>query len=708
MPKQWIGNPSSPRLEFNLVPADDFERSGNSGRRQVWLLTITGLTAGAITLTVVGAAQFYIGSEEGVQDKSRSQLTAIAAALEATDTAERQDLFALLSNQELPSLYDAEKVNDIDQWRQLAAHFADDEDSKSEVALDDSFARAAKAISELESIRARANDWHTNYRDTLAKLDACGSQTRARIEALRSHMIQLEGAGRLAIATKLRRLSDADKSQIAELAPDVIEAFRIQSKITLARRELSELAVYVEQLCSVRRRDALTDLMDNNIKPCLSRLGAVLLDAESTTVLSALEDRLLGAGFVIDEAHQTVTPGQSGLYGTRRDVFDLEEQRSQLTTQLRDNLNLLRVAIDEVDRKSQMLSQQLASESEDALSLAWIFLSGVALLCATVFVLLARNIARTLTEQIHAIGLRTKELARSQKFESIGQMAAGIADEITAPLKRAMEHIEVVGKASGKMLELAKTLQRHLPETISAGNWEQRKRELQTLTDRHQQERVPEQLTAAIAASRDYISHAVNIAQALRHFSKPTSLEKAPTDLNAAVRNTVVITANSWKYVACLRTDLDENLPHVVCQPAEINQLLLNLVVNAADAVAEKMKAGSRDPGLIVIRTRTSDGDALIEVEDTGCGIAADIRERIFDPFFTTKAAGHGGGMGLTICYNIVVNVHGGRIEVESSPGIGSLFRVTLPTDGEGHTPMDEGAAQWPHDRATEAELIGV
>jgi signal transduction histidine kinase len=660
------------------VPADDFEQSGRSSRGQVWLLTIAGLTAGAITLAVVGATQLYIATKEDTYDKRRSQLTAIVAALEATDSAERQDLFALLSGQELPSLRDAKQLNDVDQWRQVVAHFTSDEEGDGEVALEESFTQAAKAVCELEAIRATADGWHKAYRDALAGLDACGSQTRAKIEVLRSHMIQLEGTGRLAAASKLRRLSDADKSQIAELAPDVIEAFRIQSSLTLSRRELSELAVFVERLRAVDRRDALTDLMDNNITPCLSRLRTTLPDPESTAMLSSLEEHLLGTGFVIDEAHQTVIPGQNGLYGTRGSVLFLERQQSDLAAQLRDNLNSLRAAIDEVDHKSQMLTQKLASDSAHALSLAWVFLLGIALLCAAVFVLLARNIARTLTEQMQAIGQRTKELARSQKFQSIGHMAAGIADEITAPLQRAIENIDVVSEACGKMLEMVKTLQRYLPGANANSDWEQRKRELLILADRHQREQIPEHLTGAIAAGRDDISRAVNIAQALRQFSTSTSLEKAPIDLNDAVRNTVVITANSWKYVASLRTDLDETLPPLVCQPAEINQLLLNLVVNAADAVAETMSARGRDPGSIVIRTRAFDDHALIEVEDTGSGIAADIRERIFDPFFTTKA-GYGGGMGLTICYNIVVNIHGGRIEVESTPGVGSLFRVILP-----------------------------
>jgi signal transduction histidine kinase len=681
------------------VPIEDFERSGNSGRRQVWLLTATGLIAGAITIVVVGLTQLYIGSEREFHNKTRDQLGHIVAALGETSAVEREDLFALLTDGNLPDRKTTDQINDIDQWRTEAAAFGNSGEGSLDDGLMESFQKAAKSVGDLESIRGEADQWHTAYRQTLSKLDASGVRTRANIDALRSHIIQLEGNGRLATSLKLRRLASADKSQIAELAPAVIDAFRAQSTSVLSRRELSELAVFVEQLSGARHRDGLTDLMDNNIKPCLSRLRVTLPDKDSASILSELEENLLGTGFVIDEAHQTVVPGENGLYRIRRNVFDLEERRTELTALIQADLDSLRNAIEEVDRQSQLLTQQLASNSEQALSLAWFILLVVASLCAVVFVLLARNIARTIASQIHAIGLRTKELARSQKFESIGHMASGIADEITAPLLHAIKNIDLLSSAAGKVLEVVKALQRNLSDSVTERIWEERKSELEILIGRHQREQIPEQMTGAIAASRDDIERAIRVAQAMRQFSRSASQDKVPTDLNDAIRTTVTVTANWWKYVASLRTDLEPDLPLAVCQPADINQMLLNLVINAADAVAEKMSAGSRELGTIVVRTRVAEDHAVIEVQDTGCGIPEDIRERIFDPFFTTKAAGKGAGMGLAVCYNIVVNVHGGNIEVESSPGIGSIFRVTLPLV------IDRGALESLERQVERAEL---
>jgi signal transduction histidine kinase len=149
-----------------------------------------------------------------------------------------------------------------------------------------------------------------------------------------------------------------------------------------------------------------------------------------------------------------------------------------------------------------------------------------------------------------------------------------------------------------------------------------------------------------------------------------------------------MISRNRWKYVADLDTDLDPDLPTLRCSPAEINQVLLNLVVNAADAVGEKVGEHGDNKGHITLRTKAMEDQVIVEVIDTGGGIPPDIRDRIFDPFFTTKEVGKGTGQGLAICYNIVVNKRHGAIEVESEPGVGTTFRIKLPIVGRS-SPQD-------------------
>jgi signal transduction histidine kinase len=179
----------------------------------------------------------------------------------------------------------------------------------------------------------------------------------------------------------------------------------------------------------------------------------------------------------------------------------------------------------------------------------------------------------------------------------------------------------------------------------------------------------------------------------MKEFSHPGQDERVGVDLNNAVCSTMTITRNRWKYVADLELDLDQDLPTLRCVPAEINQVLLNLIVNAADAIADKIGDNSEVKGIIKVRTRRDDEYVLIEVADTGCGIPNEIRNRIFDPFFTTKDVGKGTGQGLAICYNVIVNKHHGLLDVESTPGVGTKFTVAIPLTRDDE---DRGVEQEP------------
>ena len=150
-------------------------------------------------------------------------------------------------------------------------------------------------------------------------------------------------------------------------------------------------------------------------------------------------------------------------------------------------------------------------------------------------------------------------------------------------------------------------------------------------------------------------------------------------DLNRAIETTVTISRHEWKYVAEVSTQLDPTLPLVPCLGGEINQVLLNLVVNAAHAIADLPKNEEAGLGTITISTRI-DGDWVeISVADTGTGIPLDIRERVFDPFFTTKDVGRGTGQGLMLAHAVVVKKHGGKIWFDSEVGKGTTFFVRLP-----------------------------
>jgi signal transduction histidine kinase len=149
------------------------------------------------------------------------------------------------------------------------------------------------------------------------------------------------------------------------------------------------------------------------------------------------------------------------------------------------------------------------------------------------------------------------------------------------------------------------------------------------------------------------------------------------------LENTLTISRNEWKHLARMETRLDPALPDVRCNAGEINQVLLNLLVNAAHAIEAAAEAGATSgSGVITVSSQQQNDQVLIHIGDNGTGIPETIREKIFEPFFTTKQVGKGTGQGLSIARHIVVNKHGGNLNFVSEPGKGTVFRVTLPLAG--------------------------
>ena len=184
----------------------------------------------------------------------------------------------------------------------------------------------------------------------------------------------------------------------------------------------------------------------------------------------------------------------------------------------------------------------------------------------------------------------------------------------------------------------------------------------------------------AIQQSLDGVSRIAEIVAAVREFSHPGTKEKSPLDINTAVQSTVTLSTNHWKYVADLKTEFDEDLPEVMCVPGEFNQVVLNLIVNAAQAIEG---LGVPDKGDITVRTRHVGGQAEVSVADTGGGIPSHVQPKVFDPFFTTKEVGKGTGQGLSLVHSIVVKKHGGTISFDTTEGVGTTFYVRWPISAE-------------------------
>jgi signal transduction histidine kinase len=272
------------------------------------------------------------------------------------------------------------------------------------------------------------------------------------------------------------------------------------------------------------------------------------------------------------------------------------------------------------------------------------------------------------------------ELVQAQKLESIGHLAAGIAHEINTPTQFVGDNVRFLSDSFsdiGRVLEQYQQLlaaakigvcQKAFIETCEAVN---RKADLEYLLA---------EIPKAIEQSTEGIDRVATIVRAMKEFSHPGGKEKIVVNLNKAIESTVSIARNEWKYVADLHTNLEPSLPLVPCLIGEFNQVMLNMIVNAAHAIADAVK-GTGGKGTITIGTSRVDDFVEVRITDTGMGIPESIRHKIFDPFFTTKEVGRGTGQGLSIARSVIVGKHGGTIAVDSEVGKGTTFLIRLPLD---------------------------
>ncbi|MEP6847349.1 MAG: PAS domain S-box protein [Acidobacteriota bacterium] len=272
------------------------------------------------------------------------------------------------------------------------------------------------------------------------------------------------------------------------------------------------------------------------------------------------------------------------------------------------------------------------------------------------------------------------QMRHSQKMESIGQLAAGIAHEINTPTQYvgdntrfasdAFKDISLVLSSYGELLRSAETGEIK-PELLS---------EVKKQLDDADLEYLMTEVPNALQQSLDGVSRIAKIVQSMKDFAHPGTLVKQTIDLNRAIESTVTVAANEWKYVADLETNFDPTLPLVPCYLGEFNQVVLNMIVNAAHAIGDVVGDGGQGKGKITITTKkVSDDWAEVRIGDTGNGIPAEIRGRVFDPFFTTKEVGKGTGQGLAISHTVVVDKHGGQLSIESEEKCGTTFIIRLP-----------------------------
>jgi PAS domain S-box-containing protein len=285
-------------------------------------------------------------------------------------------------------------------------------------------------------------------------------------------------------------------------------------------------------------------------------------------------------------------------------------------------------------------------------------------------------IGSDITERLKLEG----QLQLAQKMEAVGELAAGIAHEINTPLQYVGDNIRFLKDSFSNMHELCehyRKLIHHCEEKAFALEMIEDLKKADAEADI---EFIMEEVPSAIEQSLDGVGKASSIVSAMKEFSHPGQEGKVFNDINRILGNASTVARNEWKYIADLKMELDEKLPPVKCLP-EINQVFLNMIVNAAHAIDEKLGENSSEKGLITIQTSHTDRFVEIRISDTGIGIPQERISKVFEPFFTTKEVGKGTGQGLTISHRIIVEQHRGSLEVESEAGKGTTFIIRIPVD---------------------------
>jgi signal transduction histidine kinase len=260
------------------------------------------------------------------------------------------------------------------------------------------------------------------------------------------------------------------------------------------------------------------------------------------------------------------------------------------------------------------------------------------------------------------------QLGQAQKLEAIGQLAAGIAHEINTPIQYIGDNLSALHDNFGDLVAYQQALHDLVDVALTP--------QLTALADKYDLDFILEDSPKAIKQAQEGVERVAEIVKVMKTFSHiEQGQNKQLINLHQALNNALTISRNSYKYIAEVETDFSPEVGSIECYASELNQVFLNLLINAAHAIEEN-KAGM---GKINIVTRKLDNSVEILIKDNGAGIPVVIQEKVFNLFFTTKEVGKGTGQGLSLSHSIIVEKHSGKLFFESSPGLGTTFHIQLP-----------------------------
>lgn len=263
------------------------------------------------------------------------------------------------------------------------------------------------------------------------------------------------------------------------------------------------------------------------------------------------------------------------------------------------------------------------------------------------------------------------QLLQAQKLEAIGRLSAGIAHELNTPMQFVNNNLSFISEE----FENVKNALLFFENQVTLDQ------NLKSQMEKFDLDFLLQEIPNALSESLEGAQKIIEIVRSMKSFSHPGSKEKTLYNLNEALKSTTVIARSEWRDIAEIKFNLKQDLPDCNCLPALINQVFLNIIINATHAIKDQNEALNRDKGEISISTYSKDKNIIVEFQDNGKGIKEENLSKVFDPFFTTKEVGKGTGQGLSFVYRIMYEDHGGSVEISSKESKGTLIRLIFPNN---------------------------
>lgn len=298
-------------------------------------------------------------------------------------------------------------------------------------------------------------------------------------------------------------------------------------------------------------------------------------------------------------------------------------------------------------------------------------------------------------DDVTAQRLMHSQLDQSQRLESVGQLAAGVAHEINTPMQYIGDNVRFVSKTIDKLATLMECLPSLADDSVSDEDLLEIRHALTVGLPVRKVRKSLAQIPEALSDSLEGVQAVAKIVAAMKEFCHPGGEDPSELCVNHIVESSVTVARNEWKYASKLEMDFEADIPPVLGYPSELGQAILNMIVNAAHAIADRVEKGDFEQGLIKVSTKSDDDWVQITIQDNGGGIPEAAQSQVFEPFFTTKEVGRGTGQGLAIARSVVTHKHGGELSFEVTPSEGTTFTIRIPRTAKAPAADVDEESQW-------------